>query len=164
MKVYTWKEWGAKADPAGLYNQTVSSTGTVFLHHSVTSISRFATLATEKEHMRMLERIHLGNGWNGIGYSYVVFPSGRVYLGRGFNHVTAAQAGHNTGNGAICFVGDFNKVKTTWPARRSAVQLARTFAGRNLSWHGKVNQTACPGTNLKAVAPRIASLAGKNLR
>jgi len=164
MKVYSWKEWGAKADPANLTPQVVSSKGCVFLHHSVTRISRFATLSQEKEHMRMLERIHLNNGWLAVGYSYVVFPSGRVYRGRGFNHVTAAQAGHNTGNGAICFVGDFTKDKTTWPARRSAVRLARLFDGKYLGWHGQVNGTECPGVNVKKVAPRIAELAGKTLR
>lgn len=163
MRIYSWKEWGAKANPADLYAQTVASTGTVFLHHSVTRISRWASVTQEKEHMRMLERIHLGNGWSAIGYSFIVFPSGRIYRGRGFNHVTAAQAGHNTGNGAICLVGDFTRDKTTWPQRRSVIEVARTFPGRNLSWHGRVNGTECPGANVKAVAPRIAELARKRL-
>lgn len=163
MKIYGWKDWGARAKPSVLTPQRVTSSGCVFLHHSVSSISRFATKAQECRHMRELEAGHLAKGYVAIGYSYIVFPSGRVYKGRGFTNVPAAQRGSNTGHGAICFVGDFRKSKTTWPARRSAVYLARLFPGKFLGWHGQVYPTECPGPNVRKVAGRIAELAGKKL-
>lgn len=164
MKIYSWSEWGARARPSNLSPQTVKSDGVVFLHHSVRRARPNMSAGEERAYMRDFEAQHMSQGWKALGYSFVVFPSGRVYRGRGFNNVPAAQVGHNTGNGAICFVGDFRYDKTTWRARLSAIRLARQFPGRYLSWHGAVNATECPGPHVRSVAPRIAQLAGKKIR
>lgn len=51
----------------------------IALHHTVTTISPAATPAQEEAHARAIDRYHVDQGWGGIGYHYLVFPSGRAY-------------------------------------------------------------------------------------
>lgn len=135
----------------------------VFIHHEA---SRFTSTATADEvaAMRQIQNFHMDTrGWNDIAYSFVVFPSGRVYAARGFGIVGAHTAGHNSTSHAICFAGNYETQTPTEAALEAARQLIRY--GINLGavarpylvrGHRDVNPTACPGKNLYKLVPSIA--------
>lgn len=156
--------WGAREPRDPLTANPIGSGSVCFLHHSeFPTLPKSASRQTEQQRLRDIEAVHMDErGWDAIAYSYIVFPSGRVYTGRGFSHVPAAQAGMNTGHGAVCFDGQFDRDRTTWSARRAAIRLIRDrWHGNRVGYHGQVNDTDCPGKNLIAAWPRITFLAGK---
>lgn len=153
MNITPRSEWGSQAHD--LQPTTLDTTSVLYVHHSVTFVPASASTTHERTHMRQLEAEHLARGFLGIGYSYVVFPSGRVYEGRTFGWLPAATADHNSHSGAVCLVGNFETQPTTWAARRSLIELARRFPGKHLQGHRDAVATACPGKNLYAQLPRI---------
>lgn len=64
-----------------------------------------------------IDRWHKANGWNGIGYHYVVDLDGKVELGRSINTQGAHADIYNTGSIGIVYVGgltaDGKKAKDT---------------------------------------------------
>lgn len=164
LDIITRAEWGARSFARTPTANYITKTGIVFVHQSEGHFAYGAGASKQQEInlLKMIEAYHMDeHGWSAIGYSYLVFPSGRVYEGRGFQRVTAAQESANFGNGAICFIGDFSRDHSTWAARRSCIQLARLFPGRYMGAHRDVTDTDCPGTNLNAQVSRMALLAGK---
>lgn len=169
MNIITREMWGARPRKAS-HPQTEGADSVVFIHHTTDPTpSPLAGKTFEYAAMRATQRFHQDErGWDDIGYSYVVFPSGRVYEGRGRDQIPASQQNANAGNLSICFFGNFDLSKTTWPARRAAVKLARSLPGRFLAGHrdaaplSPLDHTACPGKNLYAQLDRIAKLAGRS--
>jgi hypothetical protein len=120
--------------------------------------------------VRAIQRYHVeSNGWNDIGYNFLVDPFGQVFEGRagGIDRdvVGAHALGFNTGSAGIALLGNFeNRVLTA--AERSALAgllawrldaahvdplSTSSLSGRSLravSGHRDVNSTACPGANL----------------
>lgn len=123
-------------------------------HHSVTN-----AIGDWKKECDQLANIHINQGWNGIGYRFVICSDGTVAyvgdLGRG----GSAVANHNHEMFSACFIGDFTKLPSPNQAQiRGAHLLAKHFLTAmpqypNLtSWdqikgHRDFNQTACPGNN-----------------
>jgi hypothetical protein len=149
MKVIQREAWGAVGD-VPLDGTTKRELGT---HHTVgPNVSM--TSAQERAHMRALERQHISQGWSTIGYSWVVFRSGRIYEGRGKRGLPAAQGGQNAGTWALAFAGNFETGKPSIAARRTAraliVSLQDDDGLRRLGGHREFpgQATACPGRNL----------------
>lgn len=163
MNVITRSQWGATPFKNEVGENPLSRESTCFLHHSeFPTLSRTATRREEIDRMKQIEYVHVvERGWSAIAYSYVVFPSGRVYFGRGFGRVPAAQAGANTGNGAICLDGQYDRDRTSWAQRKAVIGLLRNFKGSYVGLHMDVNETSCPGANVARVLGRVALLSGK---
>lgn len=99
-------------------------------------------------------------GWSDIAYNYEVFPSGRVYRGRGFTHVPAGQLNHNAGTVAVCCVlgsADREIPSAMNLTLRRFVAWAEKYATHELKvrGHGEVVNTSCPGPALRAFVPRL---------
>ena len=131
----------------------------VFIHHSVTKqLPATATIAEEKEQMRLLDQIAHGRGFNGISYCYVVFPSGRCWEGRGFGIVEAGTEGHNTSGDSIVLAGNYSAFEPTAVVLKAVTALINRAqrdgffvkAGLNVRAHREVSQTSCPGDNVTA--------------
>lgn len=160
-------EWGARG-PRGTWDPRKTE---LFIHHTV-SAGTYSTLAEQVAHMRQIEAQHIGQGWATVGYNFVVFPATRwyrrtrIFEGRGWDWLPAAQAGHNTGTLAVAVVGNY---EIRVPGRRLTFRLAH-FARRArkrkgirvLRGHRDAGGTACPGRNLYARLPRIRRLSGLN--
>jgi hypothetical protein len=139
------KEWGA----VGSVPVDGSAKWRIGIHHTV-SPNRLWTKAQEMEHVRQIERQHISQGWSTVGYSFLIFPSGRVYVGRGWAGLPAAQGGQNSGSWAIAFVLNGDLKAPSVLARRKARQLIGTMkekGARRLGGHGEFpdQATACPG-------------------
>lgn len=152
MKVYSRKEWGARparenpgrvADPVAM----------VFIHTSVTSqLPKTATVAQEKQAMLILQGIAFGRGFSDISYSFVIFPSGRIYEGRGWGVTQAATLGFNDISYSFCTGGNTDANQETRQQRESIIGLinAGQKHGRIDKWvnvrgHREVAAKSCPG-------------------
>lgn len=52
-----------------------------------------------------IDRWHLGNGWSGIGYHYVVLEDGTIQKSRWADSIGAHVKGHNKYTIGICWIG-----------------------------------------------------------
>ncbi|MFF4057755.1 peptidoglycan-binding protein [Streptomyces sp. NPDC001708] len=104
--------------------------------------------------MRAIEAEHLGNGWSGVGYNFVVDQAGNIYEGRGWTLQGAHCPNHNTtGIGVqIAIGGDQEPSAKALAACRALYEEACKKTGRNLAKRGHRDgfATACPGTKLYA--------------
>jgi hypothetical protein len=149
MACISRSKWGA----CGTVPRDSTKKDEIAIHHSV-SPNRAWSPAQEREHLRAICQDHLARDFATIGYSWMIFPSGRCYVGRGLKGLPAATDGQNTGTWAICLIGNFVSVAPTVEARREArrlIVLLRDKHGANhLGGHQEFpNQaTACPGSEL----------------
>jgi N-acetylmuramoyl-L-alanine amidase len=82
----------------------------VVIHHSYKpALKPSATVAEETKAVHGIERFHtVTNGWSGIGYSFLVAPSGRVYEGRGWGRQGAHAGPVNSTSIGVCLLIDGN--------------------------------------------------------
>lgn len=123
---------------------------TLVVHHTAGYAPRNEN--QEIQEMRSIQRQHKANGWDDIGYNYVIMPSGRVYEGRGFNIVGAHTYLHNTGTIGVSFAGNYDVTRPTRAQLIAFKQLRRWLRKRGarvtkIRGHKQMpNQaTACPG-------------------
>jgi hypothetical protein len=135
----------------------------LYLHHTVTSNQR-RTREEERRHMRDLEATHIARDFLTIGYNFVLFPSGRLYEGRGPRGLPAAQGGHNSGTVAIACVGDYrtDQLNRRMKARLivAAVNVRVRRGVRLVGGHREApnlrESTECPGQNIMSWLPTLA--------
>jgi N-acetylmuramoyl-L-alanine amidase len=98
----------------------------VFVHHTVNSNSY--TKAQSASIVRGIELYHVkSNGWNDIGYNFLVDKYGQIFEGR-FGGITkpvvgAQTMGFNTGSVGIAVIGDYSSTSITPAARAALVSL-----------------------------------------
>jgi flagellar hook assembly protein FlgD len=97
-----------------------------FVHHTVSSNSY--TKAQAASIVRGIELYHVkSNGWNDIGYNFLVDKYGQVFEGR-YGGVTkpvvgAHSLGFNTGSVGIAVIGDYGSTSITPAARAALISL-----------------------------------------
>ncbi|MFE9254026.1 peptidoglycan-binding protein [Streptomyces sp. NPDC006879] len=103
---------------------------------------------------REIEKIHIGQGWAGVGYSFVVDQAGTIYEGRGWSLQGAHCPGHNrSGFGIQVSIGTGQKPSAkALAAVRALYDEACRRTGRILAKKGHKDgyATACPGPDLYA--------------
>lgn len=173
-EIYSRASWGARYR-AGFANISANQPfAACWTHHSVTAhLSPNATVAQEKAQMRILENIGQQRFSGGISYTYVIFPSGRIYMGTGASRRGAHTGGHNSTSIAVCFAGNYETNKPSAASERAYARLlqglrsagvlrqARTSGGHKDAPGNAWN--ACPGRHLHARLGAINRLAAGNL-
>jgi hypothetical protein len=124
------------------------------LHHTAIPDPALAGCdpAAEADYMRRIEELHRDRGWRGVGYHFVVMPSGRVYEGRPSWSIGAHASGHNGDSIGIALAGDFEEGRPEAPAVGALPALAATCEAGTpipLVAHGDLAETACPGRHLR---------------
>lgn len=136
----------------------------LWLHHSVTNPpGPDATLEQDCAHMRYLEQIGQTNFGGGISYTWLVFPSGRVFEGHSIDRQGAHTAGRNNRARAICLVGNYDVNNLPERMERSVAALLRELGATIDGPHSAVYATACPGRHARPRIPNINALAISNL-
>jgi len=95
-----------------------------------------------------------GNGWNDIGYHFVVYRDGSVHVGRPIEQAGAHCKGHNAHSIGIVYVGGcaadgVTPKDTRTPAQNEAMhelvaKLQSQFPGATLHCHNEFVNKACP--------------------
>ncbi|MFE4575752.1 peptidoglycan-binding protein [Streptomyces chartreusis] len=142
--------WGAKAWNGTPASVPLSQRTEFFVHYDGGShITR-----TGYAIMRAIEAEHLGNGWSGVGYNFVVDQAGNAYEGRGWNLQGAHCPGHNVTGLAvqIAIGGDQKPSAKALATARALYEEACKRTGRPLAKKGHRDgyATACPGAQLYA--------------
>ena len=144
--IITRSEWGA--DESIRKNQQKYAPITkLFVHHTVTSPD--GADPDPAATVRAIYAYHVqGNGWDDIGYNFLVDAEGRVYEGRwardyasgekptgedlNDNGVVGAHVlNHNAGSAGVAMLGDFSGGEPTTAARDSLVKLMAWKADRH---------------------------------
>jgi hypothetical protein len=135
--------------------------------------------------VRAIQVYHVeSNGWNDIGYNFLVDPFGQVFEGRAGgidrNVVGAHALGFNTGSTGVALLGNFQAVEEADGAKQALESLlawrldvghvdplatvafpsgGRLYPLRAVSGHRDVNSTECPGSYLYADLDEVAGAA-----
>lgn len=84
-----------------------------------------------------IDRWHREQGWNGIGYHYVITLDGSIEPGRDLEEAGAHVSGHNRNSIGICYIGGVN-AQNTAPAdtlnERQADALQLVLNGLRARW------------------------------
>lgn len=119
-----------------------NSTDLLILHHAAA-----ASCTAEDVH-----RWHVGNGWAGIGYHYLVRKDGTIYRGRPEDTVGAHAYGANSHSIGICFEGNYQVEQSMPSAQLAAGQalvadIKRRWGITGVIGHKDVSgsTTDCPG-------------------
>lgn len=135
------------------------ATDMIVLHHTG-SVKDMDASAAE------INEWHKNQGYSGIGYHFVVRKNGTVERGRPIYSIGAHAYGENWHTIGIHISGDFNAaVPTNAQVESTAMLLANLCSDyaiptdrAHIVGHYEVNDTDCPGKNLKA---RLDEIVGK---
>lgn len=72
--------------------------------------------------IREIQKFHMYQRWNDIGYNFLVGGDGAVYVGRGWNKIGEHTKGYNMKSICIAFVGTFDEIL---PPKRQLVAAQR---------------------------------------
>jgi len=128
-EVITTEEW-RKDLPDPVDGRAENEVNHLIVHHSATSNN-------VSDYLQVVRNIYLYhtevNGWDDIGYNYLIDPDGVVYEGRDDQGVAdqdnikgAHFCGKNTGTMGICMIGNYNEIRAT-KASISALQRVLTW-------------------------------------
>lgn len=106
-----------------------------------------------------IRRLHIQqNGWNNIGYHYVIELDGSVKPGRTEAEIGAHCLGHNADSIGICYIGGVAKdgktpKDTRTPAQRESLRtlvakLRQRYPKATLHGHCEFAAKACPSFNV----------------
>ena len=102
---------------------------------------------------------HLGNGWAGIGYHYVIRKDGTIERGRPEWAIGSHAYGENSHTIGIHLSGDFEDAEPTAEQLDRCGALVADICDRygipidrdHIVGHGELMATSCPGVNLQAL-------------
>ena len=144
--IITRAEWGAD-ESIRKNHQKYAPITKLFVHHTVTSPD--GADPDPAATVRAIYAYHVqGNGWDDIGYNFLVDAEGRVYEGRwardyasgekptgedlNDNGVVGAHVlNHNAGSAGVAMLGDFSGGEPTTAARDALVKLMAWKADRH---------------------------------
>lgn len=118
---------------------TRKTTERIILHHAA------ATNCSAED----IHRWHLGNGWSGIGYHFLVRKDGSIYRGRPEEKVGAHAYGSNHNSIGICFEGNFMEEDMPAEQIKAGQELVAYLKNKynitTVQRHKDVCSTNCPG-------------------
>lgn len=158
--IVTRAGWGANEEMVRAKPTYAAVDRLAIVHHTANTNSY--TRAQAPAIVRGIEAYHvLGNGWNDIGYNFLVDRFGTVYEGRGGgierNVVGAHAEGFNTGTIGVALIGNFT---TATPPKAQQDALVKLLAWRLDVAHVDPLSTVVytSGGNAKFRAGRVVTL------
>lgn len=113
-----------------------------------------ATKEGKNFNVQDINRWHIREGYNGIGYHYVIYLDGTIAKGRSIERIGAHTKGHNEKSIGICYIGGLDKDSkpkdTRTKKQKDALKqliadlLAEFPAITKISGHRQYAAKACP--------------------
>lgn len=161
MDYFSRAQWGARY---GHYNASGRKLDgrlqRLFVHHWAFDVAD--NIMSERSAMRSVEREHTNRGWDGIGYHWVVFPSGRMYEGRGWGRSGAHVDDYNHSTYGLAYAADGRNTALTDRAIVAfreiiADGVSREFIAKDHECvgHRDFDATVCPGDKVYAQIPNL---------
>ena len=164
-------EWGAD-ESIRKNDQKYAPINKLFVHHTVTSPG--GQDPDPAATVRAIYAYHVqGNGWDDIGYNFLIDGEGRVYEGRWARDYAAGEEptgedlndngvvgahvlNHNAGSAGVAMLGDFSNGEPTDDAREALIELMAWKADR----HGIDVLGKDPFTSSDGIVSTFPNLAG----
>lgn len=132
-------------------------TGAIVLHHAGMARGDFE-MPTQTIH-----DLHIGNGWAGAGYHFVIHKDGTIDRARPLKFAGAHAAGNNTFTVGICMTGNYNDVVPPVEQIFSAQQLVAALCEHykirpstsTIFGHRQLCSTSCPGDKFFPYLPNV---------
>lgn len=134
------------------------------VHHSATPADEWNGIHT----LQAIRQNHLGQGWDDIGYHYLIDPQGRRWPGRPVWLVPSSIKGHNKAKFqhplAVCAIGDFRPGHDRLGEYQlealddivGAILFGLCLPPSSIHRHKDLAATACPGEiDLDACVKRV---------
>lgn len=155
--------WGAEYGRGNIMTDPVPKRLIVVHHAESPDLPCGCGAKREAEAVRSIERFHaLERGWAGIGYSFLITQSGRLYEGRGWQRVGAHTPGHNSSAYGVCFLWDGTRQAPTQAAIEAWHELVAAGLAANhiapdfrVGAHRMFKATDCPGDRIMAHLDRL---------
>lgn len=111
LRFVSRSQWLAQPPEGNLSNLELPAKRVIIAH---TATEDCLTQASCTFRVRYIQQFHIeSNGWDDIGYNFLVGGDGAVYEGRGWDKEGAHTRGYNKRSICIAFIGTFNKVIPT---------------------------------------------------
>ena len=133
-------------------------TNAIVVHHA-------GMTRNEDMSLKDIHRLHLGNGWAGVGYHFIVHKNGVIEHARPLEKIGAHAYKHNRYTVGICMTGNFDIGVPTPEQALATEELVAALCmhydivpDRKTVWgHMDLCATSCPGKNFY---PRLPELIG----
>ncbi|XP_075155447.1 peptidoglycan-recognition protein SC2-like [Haematobia irritans] len=153
LTIVSRSEWVAAAY-RGTKATLANGKSYVIIHH--TAGAYCSTKAACITQMKNIQNYHQNTqGWDDIGYNFLIGGDGLVYEGRGWNVVGVHASGYNSLSIGISFMGNYNndkpnaaQITAAKELLAAAVSRGQIVSGYTMYGHRQVSATECPGTNL----------------
>ena len=140
-------------------------TNAIVVHHAGSS-------RNEDMSLKDIHKLHLNNGWAGVGYHFVVHKNGVIEHARPLEKIGAHAYKHNRYTVGICMTGNFNIGVPTYEQALAAEELVAALClhydiipARNTIWgHIDLCDTSCPGQNFYARLPELIGNVDRAIR
>ena len=95
----------------GDLTQEVNQGKTYKTTRKITSIAVHCSFSPQNrgDYAHTIDAWHMGRGWEGIGYHYVILEDGTIQKGRWVDYMGAHVKGHNLNSIGICRIGGMAK-------------------------------------------------------
>ena len=139
-------------------------TGAIVIHHA--GLSQDIDIDVPAIH-----DMHLGNGWAGIGYHFVVHKDGTIEEGRPLNYMGAHAYQNNQYSIGICMTGNYNLAyppfEQTLAVEKLTAALCKKYKIKPYEYtifgHRDLNDTTCPGEKFYPYLPQLIKNVGEVL-
>ena len=133
-------------------------TTAIVLHHAGLKQDKDSTL-------KEIHKMHLGNGWSGVGYHFLVHKNGAIEHARPLDRVGAHAYRHNGYSVGICMTGNFEigvpPTEQILATEKLIAALCQHYdinpSMTTIFGHRDLCDTDCPGYN---VYPRLSEIIG----
>lgn len=131
-------------------------TGAIVIHHAGMKRDEDMTVPA-------IHELHLGNGWSGIGYHFVVHKDGKIEQGRPLDYVGAHALHNNKYTVGICMTGNYNlaypPLEQTLAVEKLTAALCKKYRIEpdkyTIFGHRDLNDTTCPGEKFYPYLPEL---------
>ncbi|MBV1816836.1 N-acetylmuramoyl-L-alanine amidase [Clostridium cochlearium] len=108
---------------------------------------------------------HLGNGWSGCGYHFLVRKDGSIWRGRPENAMGSHTKKHNIKSIGICAEGSYTTETMPEVQKKAIIELGIYIKNKyninQVYGHKDLNSTTCPGPKYPLTEIKQAILKGK---